>query len=87
MKQDKFKLTLDRPTAYKIKVPGHLGDNLVGGTMRITLAFEGEGTSQPITSLTCVVDQAALHGLSRQLYSLGVPLISVICVEGDLKEE
>jgi hypothetical protein len=31
-------------------------------------------------ALTGTVDQAALHGLLRQLYSLGVPLISVNCL-------
>jgi hypothetical protein len=28
-----------------------------------------------------------LHGLLRRLYSLGLPLISVNCVEGNLKDK
>jgi hypothetical protein len=32
------------------------------------------------------VDQAALHGLLRRLYSLSLPLISVLWVEGSLTE-
>ena len=32
----------------------------------------------PVSTLTGKVDQAALHGLLRRLYSLGLPLISVI---------
>jgi hypothetical protein len=47
--------------------------------MKVTVASEDNG--QPITTLTLIVDQAALQGLLRRLYSLGLPLISVICVE------
>jgi len=41
---------------------------------------EREGEGPPITVLTGVVDQAALHSLLRRLYALGLPLISVVCV-------
>jgi hypothetical protein len=47
--------------------------------MTITVASEGDGS--PITILTGTFDQAALQGLLRCLYSLGLPLISVNCVE------
>ena len=43
---------------------------------------ESEGDDPPITTLTGTVDQAALQGLLRRLYSLGLLLISVNCVEG-----
>jgi hypothetical protein len=77
----KQKLTLDRPVTYHIKVPGHLGESWSerAGSMTITIEIEGDGI--PITTLTCTVDQAALQGLLRRLYSLGLPLISVICVD------
>jgi len=83
MKRDKPKLTMSRPTTYQIKVPGHLDGrwaNLVG---RMTLTVESEGDGPPVTTITGVIDQAALHGLLRQLYSRGLPLISVNCIEGD----
>ena len=51
------------------------------GGMTITVASEGEGS--PVTTLTGTVDQAALQGLLRRLYSLGLPLISAICVACD----
>ena len=35
----------------------------------------------PVTTLTGRLNQAALQGLLRQLYSLGLPLISVVCVD------
>jgi hypothetical protein len=75
------KITLDRPATYQIKVPGELDEtwsDWIGG-MTITVEREGEGP--PVTTLTGTVDQAALHSVLRRLYSLGLPLISVICVE------
>jgi hypothetical protein len=35
----------------------------------------------PVTILVVTLDQAALQGLLRKLYSLGLPLISVVWVE------
>lgn len=81
IKKDKRKLTLDRPATYQIKVPGEIDQrwsDWVGG-MTITVEAEVDGTS--ITTLTGTIDQAALQGLLRRLYSLGLPLISVCCVE------
>ena len=83
MKEIKQKLTLDRPATYQIKVPGHLDENWSDWDGRITVTVEIEGDDQPVTTLTGTVDQAALQGLLRRLYSLGLPLISVQCVECD----
>ena len=83
MKEVKQKLTLDRPATYQIKVPGHLGESWSdwAGGMTITVDCEGDGL--PVTTLTGTVDQAALQGLLRRLYSLGLPLISVNCIACD----
>jgi hypothetical protein len=75
------KVTLDRPVTYQIKVPGELDaswSDWVGG---MTIAIECERQGPPVTTLTGTVDQAALQSVLRRLYSLGLPLISVICVE------
>ena len=85
MKSYKPKLTLDRPATYQIKVPGHLKASLVDWGGRITLTAESDGS--PITTLTGIIDQSALHGLLRRLYSLGLPLISVNFVEVDTGDE
>jgi hypothetical protein len=45
------------------------------------IAVERGGEGPPVTTLTGTVDQAALHSVLRRLYSLGLPLISVVCVE------
>jgi hypothetical protein len=47
--------------------------------MTITVESDGDGLAE--TTLSGSLDQAALQGLLRRLYSLGLPLISVICVE------
>ena len=75
------KLTLYRPVTYQIKIPGALdalwGDD--GGSLSLTVEEYVDG--QPITVLTGPMDQAMLQGLLRRLYGLGLPLISVICIE------
>ena len=81
MKDIKRKLTLDRPATYQIKVPGHLDESWTQWDERMTVTVESEDDGPPVTTLTGTVDQAALQGLLRRLYSLGLPLISVICVE------
>jgi hypothetical protein len=81
MKEAKRKLTLDRPATYQIKVPGLLDESWSEWDGRMAVTTESEGDGPPITTLTGSVDQAALQGLLRRLYSLGLPLISVICEE------
>ncbi|MCB9445973.1 MAG: hypothetical protein H6669_17235 [Ardenticatenaceae bacterium] len=49
----------------------------------MTVAVERADGDSPITILTGILDQAALQGMLRRLYSLGLPLISVRWVEGD----
>ena len=77
MKKTKQKLTLDRPATYQITVPGHLDESWSEWTGEMAVTVESKDASPPFTTLTGTVDQAALHGLLRRLYSLGLPLISV----------
>jgi len=81
MNKVKQKLSLDRPETYQIKVPGELDARWSGWARGMTIAVESEGVSSPVTTLTGKVDQAALQSLLRRLYSLGLPLISVTCIE------
>ncbi len=61
-----------QPTVYQIRIKGHQGcqwSDWFGG-LAITLEENGD------TLLTGpVVDQAALHGLLKQVRDLGMPLI------------
>ena len=81
MKKVRQKLTLDRPVTYQIKVPGELDASWTDWAGGMALTVKSEGDVPPVTTLTGVVDQAALQGLLRRLYSVGLPLISVICVD------
>jgi len=80
----RMKLTVDRPATYQIKVPGHIDQSWSDWAGGMTISVEGDGP--PVTTLTGTLDQAALQGLLRRLYSLGLPLISVNCVECDSED-
>ena len=79
MKKARQKLTLDQPATYQIKVPGELGESWSDWAGGMTITVESVSDGPPVTTLTGTLDQAALQGLLRRLYSLGLPLISVIC--------
>jgi hypothetical protein len=81
MRKVKQKLTLDRQVTYEITVPGVLDTQWLDWDGVTSLIVESDSTDVPITKLISTVDQAALQGLLRRLYSLGLPLISVICVD------
>ena len=84
MTQAGQKLTLDCPTTYQIEVQGYLDESRSDwfDGMAIMPQVDAEGTS--ITRLTgMVVDQAALHGVLRKLYVLGLPLLSINRIELD----
>jgi len=83
MKAVKQKLTLDQPATYQIKLPGHLDESWSDWAGGMTITVENEDDGLLVTTMTGVVaDQAALQGLLRRLYSLGLPLISVNCIRG-----
>ncbi len=74
------KLTL-YPATYRIKVPGHLDTNWAEWSDTMTITADCEDDDQPVTILTGTIDQAALQGLLRRLYALGLPLISVTWID------
>lgn len=81
MKKHSQKFSLDRPINYQIKVPGIPDESWSEWAYSMTISVEDEESGSPITSLTGIIDQAALQGLLRRLYSLGLPLISVRVAE------
>ena len=82
MKNARQQLALDRPAAYQIKVPGYFDENWLDWAGGMTITVENKVGGSPVTTLTgTAVEQADLQGLLRRLYSLGLPLISVNCVE------
>ena len=68
----------DEPGLYEIRLKGHLDDRWADWFEGLTITLEDNGD----TLLTGpVIDQAALHGLLRKVRDLGMPLLSVNCVE------
>ena len=79
--KEKRKLTLDQQVRYEIKVPGELDVHWSDWAGSVTVKVERDDNDLSTTTLTGTFDQAALHGFLRKLYSLGLPLISVILVD------
>jgi hypothetical protein len=73
--------TLDKPVTYQIKVPVTLDKSWSDCDGETTVTVDWDQDGRPVTTLTGTLDQAALHGLLRRLYSLGIPLISVKCLD------
>ncbi|MCG3211615.1 MAG: hypothetical protein FOGNACKC_05261 [Anaerolineae bacterium] len=82
MKPCKHHLSLDQPARYQINVQGRLDKDWADWFDNLSLSWETDAYGQPVTVFTGpVVDQAALHGLLYRLYSLGLPLLSVTCLD------
>ena len=81
MTENRSKLSLYQPAIYQIKVPGILDETYSDLTSQMMIVFDTDMDDTPFTTLTVTVDQAALQGLLRRLYSLGLPLISVKCMK------
>jgi hypothetical protein len=72
-----------QPTAYQIRIKGHLGRQWTDWFGGLTITLEDNGD----TLLTGpVADQAALHGLLKKVRDLGTPLVSVNRIEPNQAE-
>jgi hypothetical protein len=73
---------LDQPGTYQIKVQGRLDARWSDWFEGMTITIQQEGDGPPMTTLTgVVVDQAALQGMLRALYTLGLRVLAVKCVD------
>ncbi|MFC1961128.1 hypothetical protein ACFLYO_10500 [Chloroflexota bacterium] len=77
----KYTITLHQPTTYQITVPGVLNAQWADFVEGLQVSAKTVGVDQSVTVLTCTVDQAALHSLLRRLYGLGLPIVSVVCID------
>ena len=59
---------------YEIRLEGHLDSRWAARFDGMTLSTDSDGST---VIEGPVIDQAALHGLLRTLYDLGLPLLSV----------
>ena len=80
-KRSRQKLTLDQQATYQINVPGIVDERIADWISETKLTTGTDDNDMPVTTLVVSVDQAALHGYLRRLYSLGLPLISVLFIE------
>ena len=62
---------------YQITVPGLMNNQWADREMEISIIHDHETCPIPVTLLMGKFDQAALIGFLRQLYSLGLPIVSV----------
>jgi hypothetical protein len=67
----------EQPDVYQIRIKGHLSRQWTIWFDELIITLEDDGS----TLLTgSVIDQAALHGLLKKVRDLGMPLLSVNCV-------
>ncbi len=65
---------------YEIRIKGRLDDRWSAWFEGVTLVAQPDGT----TVIQCpAMDQAALHGLLRQVRDAGLPMLSVTHVDPD----
>ena len=71
------------PLIYQIRIKGHLSPHWADWFDGLTLTLEANGEAL-LTGP--VVDQAALYGVLRKVRAVGLPLLSVVCVQGGLAD-
>jgi hypothetical protein len=73
-----WRLSLDRPLTYRIKVQGRLDRKWSDWFNGMAITYQAGGDSHLITVLTgVVVDQAALYGMLSKIRDLNLSLVSV----------
>jgi len=80
--------SMQHPSTYRIRVNGHLDTSWSDRLSGMTIITVG-GTSSPETTTLegLLLDQAALTGVINTLYDLGLPLVSVECLDCTNSEE
>ena len=67
-----------QPIVYQIRIKGHLSDEWTNWFEGLTITLEEDGDTLITGSVS---DQAALFGLLKKVRDLGMPLVSINCVE------
>jgi len=79
---DKQRLTLASSARYELRIQAALDASWKDNLNAVTLEVENCAGEPPVTRLICVfVDQAALRGALSYIYAMGLPLLSVTCID------
>jgi hypothetical protein len=75
-------LTVDSAASYQIRIQGHLDESWSERMSGVTIRTQRSSDGSPMTILTgAFQDQAELAGVLNTLYDLGLPLLSVECLD------
>ncbi|MDX1417588.1 MAG: hypothetical protein R3293_25520 [Candidatus Promineifilaceae bacterium] len=87
MKPHYFKLRLDAPASYRIRLQGVLSKSWSDRLSGMQIKIDQEPGQAPVTTLTGeLIDQAALCSVLNAVYNLGLPLLSVECMDENRQE-
>ena len=75
------KITMAQQTRYKIIVSGKIPREWIQLEEELQIEVTLAENTQMATILIGKLDQAALIGLLRRLYSLGLPILSIECLD------
>lgn len=76
------RIAFDTSATYKIRVQGFLDDRWSDRMGGVAIRVDSQSGQAPVTMLSGQLqDQAALVGVLNTLYDLGLPLISVECLD------
>jgi hypothetical protein len=79
--QGKRGLTLDSQAFYAIRIQGYLDGSWSDRLNGVDIVLQSQPNEAPVTVLSGdFQDQAALAGVLNTLYDLGLPLLSVECL-------
>jgi hypothetical protein len=72
----------DESAVYRIEVEGTLDERWSDWFSGLAVVAGSEGEGTPVTTLTGLMDQAALRGILNKVWDLNLTLVSVVPIEG-----
>ena len=73
----------DERAVYRITVEGTLDDRWSDWFSGLAVVAEGGGEGASVTTMTGLMDQAALRGILNKVWDLNLTLVSVVPVKAD----
>lgn len=78
-----FPYALDQSACYEIRAGGRLSKRWADCFSGMAIEIDLSPDNRPVTVLRgWVIDQASLQGMLQQLYTLGMPLLSLVQIQG-----